>query len=410
MRTMKKQVFAAAGYNTTYLGPGRKEFNPKNMPAYETYLKETAEGTASQAANLVVDEGVLGSFMPGRFLNQANLPGFLPYMLPALDEKPCLGVEGACATGSKAVAAGIKSVLSELADTVFVAGFEIQNSIKPIYGADVLAGAAYYRKERKEGHAFFFPALFAKRAAAYYDKFGYENTRKGMAKWYEQCIMNARLNPKAHEYHNGAEDLLAFAMQAPNAESFIPYLNHADCSKVSDGASSLLIMSEAGLAANGIAKHQAVEIVALGEAQADITKSPENLLSLSTTKLAVEKSLEQARITIDQIGWLELHDCFSITALLGLEAAGFAPEGKAIHCILDGKTAKGGVIPTNLSGGLIGFGHPTGATGVRQLVDLWQQLTGQAPNQAPRKKDFGMLINMGGNDKTVTCVIVKGCT
>jgi acetyl-CoA C-acetyltransferase/acetyl-CoA acyltransferase len=377
------------------------------MPPYEQYLKETAEGTYKQAGELHVDEGVLGSFMPGRFLNQGNLPGFLPFMVPGLEGKPCTGVEGACATGSKAVAAAIKAVLSELADTVFVAGFEMQNTMKSVYGADVLAGAAYYCKERKNGYAHFFPGLFALRAAAYYDKNGYAVTRQGMAKWYEQAILNARSNPKAQEYHNAVKNLLEYAMEPPNPDKFIPHLNYADCSKISDGASSLLILSEEGLEKNKISKDKAIEIVAIGEAESDITQPPQDLMALTTTRSAVKKALEQARIDINQLGWLELHDCFSITALLGLEAVGFAEEGKGAEFILAGHTSKEGSIPTNLSGGLIGFGHPTGATGVRQLADLWQQLTGIAPNQAPRKKEFGMMVNMGGNDKTVSCLIVK---
>lgn len=409
MRALRKKIYAAAGYNTLYYGPGRKEFSPKAMPTFEVYLKETSEGTCAQVSSLNVDEGVIGSFMPGRFLCQANLAGFLPFMVPALAGKPCVGIEGACATGSKAVAAGVKAILSDLADTVFVAGFEIQNTLKPLYGADVLAGAAYYSKERKKGQAFFFPGVFAERAAAYYDKYGYEPTRRGMAKWYELSILNARKNPKAQEFHNTTKDLLAFGLLPPDPLTFIPHLNHADCSKISDGASSILLLSEEGLVKNHIPKSQVVEVVAMGESQADITQAPAKLTALSTTKEAVQKALSQAGTAIDQMGWLELHDCFSISGLLGLEAVGLAAEGKAASFILEGHTGIEGAMPTNLSGGLGGFGHPTGATGVRQLVDLWQQLTGIAPNQAARRKEHGMMVNMGGNDKTVCCLIVRAC-
>ena len=95
--------------------------------------------------------------MSARFLNQANLPGFLPFMEPNLLHKPCTGVEGACGTGGRAIATGMRSILSDLANSVFVAAFEMQNTMRSVYGADVLAGAAYYKGERKEGHAYFFP-------------------------------------------------------------------------------------------------------------------------------------------------------------------------------------------------------------------------------------------------------------
>lgn len=97
-----------------------------------------------------------------------------------------------------------------------------------------------------------------------------------------------------------------------------------------------------------------------------------------------------------EINVLEIHDCFAITALLSLEAIGFAKKGEGAQFILDGRTKT--EIPTNLSGGLHGFGHPTGATGVRQMVDLIHQCT---------DKPYGMMVSMGGNDKTVTCIIVK---
>ena len=152
-----------------------------------------------------------------------------------------------------------------------------------------------------------------------------------------------------------------------------------------------------------------VEIVGIGEAEGDITVSPENATELSTTELAVKKALAQAGITKEDIAVLELHDCFTITALLALEAIGFAEKGKAPRFILDGHTLSEGTIPTNLSGGLGGFGHPTGATGVRQMVDLLHQLTRKAENQANITKPYGMMISMGGNDKTVSCFVVKSC-
>jgi len=406
MSEFRKKVFVAAGYTTTFFGSGRKEFDPrKPMRTFEEYLLETAQGTCDQVDNPDFDEGVLGSFMPGRFIKQANLPGFLPFMVASLAGKPCVGVEGACGTGGRAIASAVRSVLSDLADAVFVAGFEIQNSVKAVYGADILAGAAYYNQERKKGHAFFFPSIFGERAGAYYEKYGYDRTREAMARWYEQSILNARCNPKAQEYHNTTEDLFKLGMRPPSPEGFIPHLNLFDCSKVSDGAASLLVLSEEGLKRCGIEKEDAIEIVAMGEAEGDITLEPDDLTVLSTTKKAVQKAGCDAR----DLGLLELHDCFSITALLALEAIGLAEPGKAADFILDDNTRKEGSIPTNLSGGLGGFGHPTGATGVRQMVDLLQQLTGKAENQIEikEKKPLGMMISMGGNDKTVTCFVVK---
>lgn len=408
MSKFRKKVYAAAGYNTIFLGPGRKEFDPsKPLRPFEEYLQETAKGTLVQLKNTAIDEGIIGSFMSGRFLKQANLPGFLPFMVPELKGKPCTAVEGACGTGGRAIAMGARSVLSDLSDVVFVAGFEMQNVMKSVYGADVLAGADYYAKERKTGDAFFFPGVFAKRAGAYFEKYGEDVARPGMAGWYAQSIENARKNPKAQEYQNTTKDLVALAMTRPDPEKFIPFLNLYDCSKVSDGASSLIIASEEGLKKCGIDIRDAVELVGLGEAEDDITKEPADPTVLSTNATAAAKALEQAGITREDIGIIELHDCFTITALLALESLGYARKGKAAEYILEGNTSAAGSHPVNLSGGLGGFGHPTGATGVRQLVDLLHQLTGKAANLSLLKHPFGMMLSMGGNDKTVTAVVVK---
>ncbi len=408
VKRFRKRIFVAAGYNTTYFGPGRKEFDrSKPMPPFESYLLETAKGTLEQVPNPLFDEGIIGSFMSGRFLNQANLSGFLPFMVPSLQGKACLGVEGACGTGGRAIATAVKSLLSDLSDAVFVAAFEMQNTMKSIYGADVLAGASYYQKERKAGHAFFFPNIFSDRAGAYYSKYGYEMARKGMAKWYELAILNARKNPKAQEFHNKSEDLFALGMTPPDPTKFVPYLNFYDCSKVTDGASSLAVFTEEGLKASGLSKDSVAEIVGMGMAQGNITQKPQDLTIFSNTEIAVAEALKQAHLKKEDISVLEVHDCFTISGMLSLEAIGLAEKGKAPHYILDGHTSREGKIPTNLSGGLGGFGHPTGASGVRQMVDLLHQFTGKHANPIVPRTPYGMMISMGGDDKTVTCLITS---
>ncbi|MFC1782498.1 3-ketoacyl-CoA thiolase [Planctomycetota bacterium] len=408
MKGLRKKVFVTAGYNTIFFGPGRKEFNPKKpMPKYEEYLKEAAQGTCSQLPNPDFDEGVIGNFLAGRFLRQGNIPGFLPYVVPNLLHKPCVRTEGACGSGGVALTTAIRSILSDQADSVFVMGFEVQNTVKAVYGADYLAGADYISGKRKEGHAYYFPDQFSKRAGAYGEKFGKDKTRRGMAKWYELSVSHARKNPKAQEYHNQVEDLFALGMTPPDPKIFLEHLNQFDCSKVSDGASSLVFLSEEGLDKVGVKKEDCVEIIGFAQCQADITRPPEDNTFMPTIAAAGKGALETAGVARDEISVLELHDCFSITSMITLESIGFAERGKGADFLLDEKTTIDGILPVNPSGGLCGFGHPTGATGVRQLCELYFQLTGQADNQVQLKQPYGMMINMGGNDVTVVSIIVK---
>jgi acetyl-CoA C-acetyltransferase/acetyl-CoA acyltransferase len=411
MTKPSRKIYMAAGYNTISLGTGRKEFNPRTeRPGLEHYMKEAGQGVLTQVGGAQnIDESVVGNFMSARFNKQAHLGAFLPMIDKGLRYKPSISVEGACASGGLALITGMKSVLAGTADSVLCIGVEVQNTVKAIYGADALAGAGWFNK-RKNGHAYFFPGQFSDRAGAYYTEFGRENARKGLARWFRNAIENARLCPTAQEHHNTVADLEALALTEPNPKSFTDHLNVFDCSKVSDGASGIAIMSEAGLKRSGIAYADAVEVVGWGHAVDDITEDPPQLTVLSTIREAGRQALASAGITKEQLATVELHDCFTIAGILGVEALGFADHGKGADFVAAGNTARDGKIPINTTGGLIGWGHPTGGTGVHMAVTIWEQLTGKAGlNQIKidPSRPYGMTINMGGDDKTVVAIVYK---
>lgn len=400
------------GYNTISIGTGRSEFHPKKpRPGLEHYIKEAGKGTLKQIGGADnVDEGVIGNFMAARFNKQANLPGFIPFIDDKLQFKPAISVEGACGSGGLALMSGIKSVLAETADVVLTLGVEVQNTVKAIYGADILAGAGWYQK-RKNGHAYFFPGQFSDRAGAYYEKVGYDRARAGMKQWFVNAIENARLDPTAQEHQNRVPNLEAlYDKLKPNGAAFVDNLNVLDCSKVSDGASAIAICSEEGLKKAGVDKKDAVEIVGFAQVIRNITNDPEDLTELQTIKKAAHQAMADAGITIDQVGTIETHDCFSIAGVLATEALGLAKNGEGCDYVAAGNTARNGAMPMNTTGGLIGWGHPTGATGVHQAVTIWQQLTGKAgAAQLKIKEDrpYGMTINMGGDDVTVVAIVYK---
>ncbi len=411
MNKLRRKVYMTAGYNTVSMGTGRKEFHPKKpRPGLEDYIREAGRGTLQQvggAAN--IDEGVIGNFMAARFNSQGNLAALIPAIDEGLQWKPCTRVEGACASGALALASGIKAVLAETSEMVLAVGVEVQNTVKAIYGADILATAGWNR-ERKAGHAYFFPGKFSDRAGAYFEKYGRERTRKAMARWYRNAIENARLCPTAQEFSNTTADLEALALTEPSPASFVDHLNVFDCSKVSDGASAIAIASEDGLKRAGIPTSAAVEIVGIGQAEADLTTPPPDLTRLETTRRAVERALASAGITVGQLATVETHDCFTIAGIFAVEAIGLAEAGKGPDFVLAGETARGGRVPFNTTGGLVGWGHPTGATGVHQAVTIWEQLTGragQAQIEIPKDRPYGLTVNMGGDDKTLVAIVYR---
>jgi acetyl-CoA acetyltransferase len=412
MRKLRKKIYGCAAAHTMYLGPGRREFHPKKpRPGIEHYIFEAGRDSLSQLPNPNgIDQGVIGNFMAARFNNQAHLNALLPAVHETLLHKPCTRVEGACGSGGLAVSTGLNALLADMADAVLVVGVEVQNTVKAMYGADILAGAGHYSRQRKDGHVFFFPNLFSERAGAYYERFGKEDTRRGMAEWYALAMENARRNPKAQEHHNSDPDPRATGMTPPNAKSFLEHINVFDCSKVTDGASALVLATEEGLEKIGIPKEKAALMIGVGHCEGDLSKDPDDLCRLDTTAAAAKAAFESSGAKPAELGLLEAHDCFTISGMLSLEAVGLAGVGKSAAYMLDGKTRADGDCPTNMTGGLVGFGHPTGATGVRQVADLIQQLTGQAGDCQVKftdSKPYAMSINMGGNDKTVVSFVMR---
>ncbi|MCK5168639.1 MAG: hypothetical protein KAQ75_02070 [Bacteroidales bacterium] len=408
---MKRKIYMTAGYNTISLGTGRKEFHPKKpRPGIEHYIKEAGQETLKMingAKN--VDEGVVGNFIASRFVKQAHLGAFMPMIDEGLRYKPSLRVEGACASGGLSLISGIKSVLSESADVVLSLGVEVQNSVKAIYGADILAGAGWYQ-DRKDGHAYFFPGQFSNRAGAYFEKYGREKARKGFATWYKNAIENARLCPTAQEYDNKTVDLEKVGLSEPTPKSFTDHLNVFDCSKVSDGASAIAIVSEEGLKKIGVPKSEAVEVVGFSLKVDNLTKQPEDSTKLSTAQAAAQEALENAGITINDVATIEVHDCFTVAGILMVEALGLAKPGEGADFVSEGNTSRKGKFPMNTTGGLIGWGHPTGGTGVHQAVTIWEQLTGKAGEaqiEIPSDRPYGMTVNMGGDDKTIVAIVYK---
>ncbi|MFH1144812.1 MAG: 3-ketoacyl-CoA thiolase, partial [Candidatus Eisenbacteria bacterium] len=183
-----------------------------------------------------------------------------------------------------------------------------------------------------------------------------------------------------------------------------------DCSKVSDGAAGVLVMSEEGLKKAGIDRNDAAEIVGWGTSVANLTELPADPTTLATSRAAVEKAYAMAGVKAGDLAFAEVHDCFSITGILMAEATGICKHGEGYEFITSGATRPDGVLPMNLSGGLIGYGHYTGGTGVRQTVDNWRHLTERAGDfqvAVGGQRPYGLVISMGGNDKTVSAFVLK---
>jgi acetyl-CoA acyltransferase len=304
--------------------------------------------------------------------------------------------------------AGCIDALQGTADVCLAAGVEIETTVGSREAADFMARAAHHPSERPLDE-FLFPHLFARRAKAYQEAYGV--SREDIARAVVKAYRNGRRNPKAHMRAVSMD--LATATAVTDKNQFLtdlslrPYMTLTDCSQLTDGASALLLANEAGLARLGIPASRATEITAVGYSVAGLGL-PANPLRLENTARAVAEAYRSAGIGPADVGIAELHDCFSITEIELYEAVGFAAEGKATDLLKDGATEIDGRIPVNTGGGLMSFGHPVGATGVKQVLEIHRQLTGKCGDyQVRRPPAIGLSANLGGDDRTAVVVVQR---
>ena len=304
--------------------------------------------------------------------------------------------------GCDAIKAGV--------DMVLVVGGEVQNTVNAKIGADYLARAAHYKRQR-EIDPFTFPCLFGKRTKHVVEET--DTTMDDLALASVKAYGNANRNPFAHmSAYKGMTYENASTASDKNPVflghgDYRPFLRVSDCSQVSDGGSALVLCSEEGLAKIGRSLGDATEVLSCVVSTASIAEDP-NPLRMANTENAVAQAYAQSGLSAADMQVAEVHDCFTVTEILMYEALGLAEAGKGAQLLRDGATAIDGKVPVNTGGGLVGFGHPVGATGVKQALEIHRQLTGQCGDyQVAGDPSVGVTANMGGDDRTSVVGVYK---
>jgi acetyl-CoA acetyltransferase len=412
-----KRVFVVGGAHSTYtgrgapgfVGKGHPDFGKVQNPSMEDHLREVVLGSLADAAvdPALVDKGYVGNFLGELFVKQGQAGALVARVCPALDGKPFARTEAACASGGVAVLACVDA-LQGSADVCLAAGVEIETTVGSREAGDFMARAAHYAAERALDD-FLFPHLFARRVKAYMDEYGV--SREDIARAVVKAYRNGQKNPRAHMRAVSMD--LETAVAVTDKNLFLtdpvlrPYMTLTDCSQLSDGASALILANEAGLEKIGIREEQATEITGIGYKVAGLGL-PNNPLRLENAARAAAEAYGAAGVGPAEVGVAELHDCFSISEIELYEAVGFAPQGKGTSLLQDGATEIDGRIPVNTGGGLMSFGHPVGATGVKQVLEVHRQLLGKCgAYQVPRAPHIGLSANIGGDDRTAVVVVQK---
>lgn len=332
-----------------------------------------------------VDEIVLGHFNAG-FSAQDFTASLVLQTDDRLRFKPATRVENACATGSAAVRQGIRAVEANAAKIVLVVGAEQMTTTPgPEIGRNLLK--ASYLPEDGDTPAGF-AGVFGKIAQAYFQRYG------------DQSDALAMIAAKNHK--NGVDNPYAqmrrdfgyeFCRHESEKNPFVAGpLKRTDCSLVSDGAAALVLTD----ATTALKMRRAIAFRANEHVQDFLPMSKRDILLFEGCEEAWGRALKNAGVTLDDLSFVETHDCFTIAELIEYEAMGLARRGEGARLAMEGYTAKDGKLPVNPSGGLKAKGHPIGATGVSMHVLAAMQLAGEAGGiQVPNAR-LGGIFNMGG--------------
>ena len=331
-----------------------------------------------------IDSMYVGCMSSGIFVGQEHLSSLLADYLGQIPV-PAARVESACASGGLALRMGFMEVALGMADVVLVGGVEKMTDVNGHEATYALGTAA--DQEYECFHGITFPGLYALMARAHMHKYG--TTREQLAMVAVKNHANGSLNQLAqYPFKVSVEAVLNSVMIADP-------LRILDCSPITDGAAALVI-GPVELARKF--KKPVVRVIASGMATDAIAlSSRQDITWIDSTYQAAKRAYAMAGKKPEDIDLVEVHDCFTIAEICVMEALGLVEKGKGGKAVQDGLTALQGKIPVNASGGLKAKGHPVGATGAAQAVEIVKQLRGEAGPRQVKDARIGMTQNMGGS-------------
>jgi len=332
-----------------------------------------------------VDEIVLGHFNAG-FSPQDFTASLVLQASPDLRFKRAIRVENACATGSAAVHQGLKSIAARDARIVLVVGAEQMTATPaPEIGRNLLK-ASYVREEADINGGF--AGIFGKIAGLYFQKWGDQSDALAMIA--AKNHKNGVGNPFAQMRKDLGYD---FCRTESEKNPFVAGpLKRTDCSLVSDGAAAVVLAD----IETALRLEKAVAFRAAEHVQDFLPMSKRDILKFEGCAVAWQRSLANAGLSLEDLSFVETHDCFTVAELIEYEAMGLTKEGQGAIAIKEGWTQKDGKLPVNPSGGLKAKGHPIGATGVSMHALTAMQLTGTAGDLQVADATVGGVFNMGG--------------
>ena len=387
----------------------------EGMDIADAFAQTVNEGLAVAALDAAeIETGHVGNFTAELFAGQGLLGGFFGLVDPQFDGLPTARHEAACASGSVAVLAATAEIEAGRYDLACVIGLEQMRNVPGKVAAEHLGAAAWNGHEYGDA-AFVWPRAFSDLAEEYDHRHGlkYEH----LMRIAEINFGNAKRNPNAQtrNYSFSPESFTEDDEANPVVEG---RTRKMDCGQVSDGAAVVFLASPARAAEyarkRGISLNNIPRISGWGHRSAPISYAQKIKASEGQPYIfpQVRRAIEDARTRagvadVAQLDAVETHDCFTSTEYMAIDHLGLTAPGQSWQAIEDGSIEMGGRLPINPSGGLIGMGHPVGATGVRMLLDAYKQVSGTAGDYQVEGAKRMQTLNIGGSTTTTVSFIVE---
>lgn len=375
------------------IGVGMSKFGELWKQSLRDIFTEAALAAIEDSGVDHIDSMYIGSMTPGLFIGQEHIASLLADYLGVAGIS-ATRVESACASGGAAIRQAILEVASGESEIVLAGGVEKMND-----GADVtFALSTAADQEYEVYHGVTFPGLYAMVAKAHMHKYG--TTREQLADVAVKNHAHGLKNPNAQFRMKISRDTVI------NSSMVADPLTLLDCSPVTDGAAAVIVTTEEFAKKTGepyakvIASAHATDGIAL--------HSRKDLSAIPVVKKAAELAYKKANLNPTDLDLVEVHDCFTIAELVVMEELGIVERGKSGEAVSSGMTSMDGKIPINTSGGLKSKGHPVGATGVAQVIEIVEQLRGTAGERQLKNAKIGMAQNMGGSGGSCVIHILEG--
>jgi len=368
---------------------------------------------ATQLDASEIEVGHVGNFVADLFAGQGLLGGFFAQVHPDLDGLPTSRHEAACASGSVAIMAAMADIEAGRYDLACVMGLELMRNVPGRTAAEHLGAAAWAGHEYGDA-TYVWPRAFSDLTEEYDRRYGIDHRHLGRIA--EINFANARRNPNAQTraWQFGADSFGPDDEANPVVEGRI---RKSDCGQVTDGASVIFLASPrraADYAAKrGLSLDQLSRISGWGHRSAPISYASKVAASrgggyvFPQVHRAAEEARARAGIALEAVSAFEVHDCFTTTEYMAIEHLGLTAPGEAWKAIEAGAIEIGSRHPINPSGGLIGCGHPVGATGIRMALDGHKQVTGSAGDYQVEGATALQTLNIGGSTTTTVSLIIQ---